>query len=440
MPTFQLKRVVPAKHNLAPYDVAKHVLHQNIVTKNDADLLTYTAPDYPMSASFGNGFIGTIFDAYSNHYHLVLRPDDVWLQIAITFANYVDKHAEEMRSLFVEHDGKKKLRVTEPSSIYTVSWDNMIAKFSQAIKDNTRNDIREWLEPDFSTTTAKDRLIGSVVLMAAMKNYFEYYGSCCSCGLPSITLEGTLADWQKIRRRFDQIAIYGSNSQPDLLKWHQILVPVLDKFIETYQGNVDQDFWQRIVNYDGGSGTSDVSGWILAFIPFDEGKYRLNNPVDIASTAEYGLVDTYELKNCSTVEVPVKISDETCGGEYDTIFYAGALVGQYHPASNSIEPSFDWVMLDVTKDRPRDLHALVQYNKPQYDAKHIYQTLSESTKHTGPAEYNNPDIHQHVLKYTSYLYDHRCDVCKMEALRESYRCQQCDFDYCLVCFHEKTSK
>ena len=27
----------------------------------------------------GNGFVGAIFSAYSDHYKLVIRPDDVWL-------------------------------------------------------------------------------------------------------------------------------------------------------------------------------------------------------------------------------------------------------------------------------------------------------------------------------------------------------------------------
>ena len=435
MPTFQLKRISPAKHNEPPYDMVKHLTRQKIVTKNNASVLTYTAPDYPVAPTFNNGFIGTVYNAYSNHYHLVLRPDDVWLQIVITFANYVDKHAEEMRTLFVEHEGKKKLSVSEQGSIYTVSWDRMIEKFSKAIEDNTKNDVRQWLEPDFSTTTPKDRLIGRVVLMAAMKNYFEYYGSCSACGLPSITLEGTLEDWQKIRQRFNQIQAYGLNS-PDLLKWHKILAPILDKFIETYQNRVDQDFWQQIVDYEGGSGTSDVTGWILAFIPFNEGHYCLNDPEEIQLKGQYGKVNTQKLDNRSIVEVPVKIMDEASGKEYDTIFYAGALVGQYHPSTNNLGPSFDWMMLDVTKDRPKQNVTPIQYNRPVYDANKMYQELYKSNKHAGPSELNKPDIHKHVLKYTTNLYNHRCDVCQMQELQESYRCKECDFDYCLNCFNE----
>ena len=52
MPTFQLKRVFPAKHNEPPYDVVKHLSRQKIVTKNNASILTYTAPDYPMGPMF----------------------------------------------------------------------------------------------------------------------------------------------------------------------------------------------------------------------------------------------------------------------------------------------------------------------------------------------------------------------------------------------------
>lgn len=56
-------------------------------------------------------FIRELFDAYSNHYKLILRHDYVWLTIIIALADYIDKHTEEMRKCFVTHDCKKQLIV-----------------------------------------------------------------------------------------------------------------------------------------------------------------------------------------------------------------------------------------------------------------------------------------------------------------------------------------
>ncbi len=43
---------------------------------------------------------------------VVLSPNDIWLMITIYYAKYVDDNAEQLRKLFVDHEGKKKLEVT----------------------------------------------------------------------------------------------------------------------------------------------------------------------------------------------------------------------------------------------------------------------------------------------------------------------------------------
>src|SRR5579871_1238609 len=50
--------------------------------------------------------------AYNNHEDIILSPDDIWLMITIYYAKYVDDNAEQLRSLFVDHEGKKQLVVT----------------------------------------------------------------------------------------------------------------------------------------------------------------------------------------------------------------------------------------------------------------------------------------------------------------------------------------
>ena len=67
--------------------------------------------------SFTNAVLEAFLLAYNTHQHLVLSPDDMWLVVCIQFAEYVNKHVEQLRSLFVEHsDGKKLLRVIESRS------------------------------------------------------------------------------------------------------------------------------------------------------------------------------------------------------------------------------------------------------------------------------------------------------------------------------------
>lgn len=61
--------------------------------------------------SHPNGFVQGALRAYNNHHHLILRPDEVWISILTQFSAYVNAHAEELREMFVAHEGKKELVV-----------------------------------------------------------------------------------------------------------------------------------------------------------------------------------------------------------------------------------------------------------------------------------------------------------------------------------------
>ncbi|KAF0693358.1 Aste57867_15673 [Aphanomyces stellatus] len=117
----------------------------------------------------------------------------------------------------------------------------MTQKMEEYLVDPT---LSQWLLPGFSTTTDHDRIVGSVVMMASMKKYFTYK-FCLECGIPSITLLGTVADWLAIRARVDKLQEYG------LGEWVVMLASILDQFVAAAIDNVDTSFWQRIWYKDG---------------------------------------------------------------------------------------------------------------------------------------------------------------------------------------------
>jgi len=65
-------------------------------------------PTSHISAS-QHGFIWAVVKAYSDHHNLTIRPEDVWFSILTQLSFFVNAHAEELRSFFVSHDGKKEL-------------------------------------------------------------------------------------------------------------------------------------------------------------------------------------------------------------------------------------------------------------------------------------------------------------------------------------------
>lgn len=148
MATFKVANTKP-NYKPTPVEMKNLLSMTSQIQEKRGTILTYSYPEYPVMAPFDNGFVGTLYNAYSQHHALVLRPDDIWLAITMTFANYVDHHAEKMRSSFVSHEGKKELVVEVNTSIKAMDWDDLIRQFSNLIDANTKDEVRAWLEPAF---------------------------------------------------------------------------------------------------------------------------------------------------------------------------------------------------------------------------------------------------------------------------------------------------
>jgi hypothetical protein len=88
------------------------------------------------------------------------------------------------------------------------------------------------------------------------------------CGIPSITLLGTVEDWRAIRRRAEVLAEF------DLGSWVAALLPVLDEFVAAAEGNAKIRFWRSIYKEDGQSGGPYITGWINVLFPYlDQRQY-----------------------------------------------------------------------------------------------------------------------------------------------------------------------
>jgi len=339
--TFKVSNTVLSKsYPPRPIKLNKFLSSSRIV-RNSGKLLKTTEPVNAVAPDLGNGFVGAAFRAYNDHYRLILRPDDVWIAVTTALSSYIDKNAIRMQSIFVNHEGKKELVVNGIGSIHTADYDRLIDAMSTEIDKNTKDDIRTWIECDFTTSTKLSRTVSKIVLMGAMKHYFSYK-MCLCCGLPAVTLEGTIDDWRTIRSRVDKMATW---NEPTLTSWSQVLGHVLDHFVDAFQGKIDTDWWNRIAHKTGGgSGPDYLEGWILAFIPFtDQGDYVLNSLENILTSKAYGKMDTNDVP-LSSVEVPVTIDDN--GTLYKTLFYGGLFVCKYKV--DTIRPSLDWALIDVT--------------------------------------------------------------------------------------------
>ncbi|EXX78190.1 uncharacterized protein OCT59_014011 [Rhizophagus irregularis] len=113
-----------------------------------------------------------------------------------------------------------------------------------------------------------------------VKAYFSYTG-CTFCGIPKITLEGTLEDWTKLQEKVVQLP----QLDLDIDFWLDRLDPVVWKLVETYKGEIDEKVWatiasrQQYVRVTMNSNELDVSpviGWFVIDdkTAADEGKTK----------------------------------------------------------------------------------------------------------------------------------------------------------------------
>jgi hypothetical protein len=219
------------------------------------------AADKLIPAEF-HPFVEAVHLAFAEHRPLRLTPDHVWLVLEQGLALHVQANAEALRSRFVEHDGKEKISIRRDDFVLGADnpWHEAIDEFRGEIakRIGRKHDL---FVSDFSTTDAIATTASSVVLMGAMKGYFEYELRS-ECGIPRIVLEGTTEDWKNIRERVQYMR------ELDLGDWVENLSPALDAFVMASEGSVDRDFWNSFYKQDNFSGGPFVTGWINLLFPY----------------------------------------------------------------------------------------------------------------------------------------------------------------------------
>jgi hypothetical protein len=216
-----------------------------------------------------NGFVLGVLLAYNAHHNLVIRPDDVWIAIVSQLNFYINAHAEELRDKFVSHKGKEELAVITLTSFEKMDFGDLAVQMAGQIHKNVKDKLLiPWILPNFSTTTAKDTVICSVLIMSTLKKYFNY-SLAGGCGIPFITLEGTQADWQSILDRIQKIPEFGAEPK----EWAGMLRAILTRFVHAFDAGgpqADKKFWERIIHEQAGSGMHYLSGWMSAFCAWDK--------------------------------------------------------------------------------------------------------------------------------------------------------------------------
>lgn len=230
---------------------------------------TSTIPTLPR-LGLANGFVQTVEYAYSSHHNLVIRPDDVWLAIMIQFSAYVQSHADELQSKLMRHVTEEKIVLTlsTDKDVKEIDQGEAALKFMAEAEQHLQDSVYGWVTPGFSTTTPTDRVVGAMVLLATLRPYV----SCeeeTECGIPQVTLQGTVEDWQSIEVRAKRLVEFECK-EGLMAKWLGMLSPVLEQLTLSASGKPNREWWNVICSHvERGSGDSFISGWLSVFCVFD---------------------------------------------------------------------------------------------------------------------------------------------------------------------------
>lgn len=313
-------------------------------------------PSRPLIACEGDhALLSAMRTAFYEHLPLRLSPDAIWLTLARGFALHVNLHAEALRHRFVRHAGKEKLVVTRPDFFPGMDnpWEEAFSAFAGQIDAHTGG-ASSLLEADFSTSGPLERAVSQLMAMETFQAYFEYM-MMCGCGIPEITLTGTVEDWRHLREKTNRFTDYG------LETWIAALDPVLAEFERAKRGEVDPGFWQSMFRYRSGSGPAVMTGWANVLFPYIKnwrdreerlmvnpylGDWRRRFEVDAAQTglalwnAPQG-TGIGAFPACTT-SVPLKIF----WGEVETdMLLVGGLVGvAQSPDDRSVSAECGWIL------------------------------------------------------------------------------------------------
>lgn len=269
--------------NSLPVQHAKVQLEERIYTpllafshSDDFEVVQPSGYAGLIDAVYLHPLVSAIHMAFSEHRPLLLTPDAIWMTIAQGFAQHVNNNSEELRQSLVVHSGKLTLTARSEELSQSLHWSQLIEQWAYLIGEYVNPDIYSAMQCDFSTTTPTIRTASQVVMMDAFKQYFDYR-AVCICGIPWISLQGTEADWRKIRERVAMIGEY------NLSWWTKRLLTICDGFIRTIQGKPDIDFWQSIYKPQSAYGTEVITGWLGYLFPYIKDNlteaYTVKNPM-----------------------------------------------------------------------------------------------------------------------------------------------------------------
>ena len=155
---------------------------------------------------------------------------------------------KELDIKFVDFKGKKNISIETGINLFMASdeqWNSVIEKL---LKETLRNikinkTIIDKFNKKFSTSTNESEVANNTTILSSFKKYFTYSMSG-TCGIPEITIEGTIEDWELLYEKIIELG----NLDEEIVFWTDELKIIIKKIIDTLQTKEpDINFYKNIV-------------------------------------------------------------------------------------------------------------------------------------------------------------------------------------------------
>ncbi len=261
---------------VAPVPLATHALIETTLTQavqarigKELFTMPFDSPERMVVPVNMNGFMQTIQYAYAQHRPLTLSPDHIWLLICQGVSIHVHEQNAWLESQMFTKPRPKLITIQYDTLTYGEPsyWDSIITSMADSIKEYAQPEIPELMMPTFSTTGTKERVAYATTLLDAPEKTFTNL-AFSGCGIPDITLTGTISDWEKIYKDVERFNKLG------LSYWTRNLKPILKQFLNARQGIIDTKFWNSMYKESSYYGVFNISGWIIKFFPYTKEYYN----------------------------------------------------------------------------------------------------------------------------------------------------------------------
>ncbi len=273
--TFKVDDVEPNRDLQPETCLPKDVIRQRVDKSNFKfdDFSHKNDTKTKLLTSDKNGLMAAAHFAYINHYPLKISVSDFILMISQGLAAHMEVHAEDVRPLFVNHEGKEKIIISRPDFHLEGGndWSTVFGEFAEGIKESVNMDFYDIMVDDTSVATKLSRISSEIAIVDTFKHYFEFI-VLRGCAITEVTLVGSRDDWEKLRTKVHKLKEFNQEDRLYLDWWLDRLVPLVDQIVDqAVSRKIDTSFWSKIYQ----SHESEfyepipyVNGWLNVFCPY----------------------------------------------------------------------------------------------------------------------------------------------------------------------------